>query len=460
MRVSANDRFAPIPAVETSCLRRQIRWPMINRFDVEACGCRKGLRDDIQFILRNHVFGPGKSVRRPLFGELHRGLGSKIPISQDDVVHRRPAVGVVTGERSGGFLRFDQCWGEGAGIKNALRAALAADRLHRMCRIAQQCYAAERPSRDRIAIDQWEFIDVGRSFDQRWQVEPGKSPSAESGKTLFLLDLPVPVLTRRRLIRHRHLADPVGQQFAARGFTNGIDDDALMEVTCNHHGLAIEEGIGFDRRTPQDLLREARLAFSRIKLMAHDGMDAVGPNENIGLVGQFGPGISINEASHDLVAPLLEARKPQPASEVFGSNAVADGANQEDLQLSAVDRNLRPPVSSGDSPWLAVDELSELVAEVEALRSDARHRKHVAKSKLGQLADRGRLQVNAHTERRRIAHRLIDPDRYSSLMQAERKTQPTDAATGDNDLQLLHFAATPGSRTLPKVSNSILRSSP
>ena len=89
---------------------------MINRFDVEACGRRKGPRDDIQFFLRNHVFDPGKSVRCSLFGELHRGLGTEIPISPDNVVHRRPAVGVVTGERSGGIAGFDHSTGESAGI--------------------------------------------------------------------------------------------------------------------------------------------------------------------------------------------------------------------------------------------------------------------------------------------------------------------------------------------------------
>ena len=130
-------------------------------------------------------------------------------------------------------------------------------------------------------------ISAGRSSQENRQ-----PPKAE--RTFFFSTLPVPILPRRRLIRHRHLADPVGQQFAARGLTDGIDDNALMQVTSNHHRLAVEERFGFDRRTPQDLPRETRLAFSRIKLMPHDGMDAVGPNEDIGLVGQFGPGISIN----------------------------------------------------------------------------------------------------------------------------------------------------------------------
>jgi hypothetical protein len=89
---------------------------MIDGFVVEACGRRKGLRDDIQFILRNHVFDPRKSVRRSLFGELHRGLGSEIPISLDNVVHCRSAVGVVAGERSGWIAGFDQRTGQGARI--------------------------------------------------------------------------------------------------------------------------------------------------------------------------------------------------------------------------------------------------------------------------------------------------------------------------------------------------------
>jgi hypothetical protein len=35
-----------------------------------------------------------------------------------------------------------------------------------------------------------------------------------------------------------------------------------MEVTGNHHGLAIQERFGFDRYTSKDLLREADLALS------------------------------------------------------------------------------------------------------------------------------------------------------------------------------------------------------
>ena len=121
---------------------------------------------------------------------------------------------------------------------------------------------------------------------------------------------------------------------------------------------------------------------------------------------------------------------------------------------------LRPAIAGRESPGFAVDQLSELVAEIEPLRGDAGLSKCVAKSKLSQFAYCGRLQIDADAERRGIAHRLIDANRYSGLMQAERKAQPADAASGNDDFQLLHFAATRGSLTLLKVSNSTLRSSP
>jgi transposase len=50
--------------------------------------------------------------------------------------------------------------GKRAGIDNCLRTGLATDRLHRMCGIADQRDAAERPCRNRIAIDQWKFVDI------------------------------------------------------------------------------------------------------------------------------------------------------------------------------------------------------------------------------------------------------------------------------------------------------------
>ena len=57
----------------------------------------------------------------------------------------------------------------------------------------------------------------------------------------------------------------------------------------------------------------------------------------------------------------------------------------------------------------------------------------VAEPKLGEFPHCRRLQIDADAKRREFAHRLIDPDPNASLMQAERKAQPADATTDNND---------------------------
>src|SRR5882757_2659326 len=125
-----------------------------------------------------------------------------------------------------------------------------------------------------------------------------------------------------------------------------------------------------------------------------------------------------------------------------------------------MDRILRPSISGGHSPGLAADQLSELVVQVQPLGGDAGLGEGGAEPELNEFAHGRGLKVDADPERREIAHRLIDPDLEAGLMQAERKAQPADAASDNDDVHLLHFAATRGSLILLNVSNSTLRSSP
>ena len=194
--------------------------------------------------------------------------------------------------------------------------------------------------------------------------------------------------------------------------------------------------------------------------MPNSGMDAIGADKNVRLVDLLRSGLPIGEAGPHAVIILLKADELQPAPDIVVADAVANGAEQEKLKLTAVDRILWPMVSSRETPLFTMDELAEFVAEIEPTRSDAGLRESFADSKLGQFADRGRLQIDADAKRRRIAHGLVHTDRYSGLMQAERKAQPADAASNNDDVKRLHRAATRGSLTLLKVSNSTLRSSP
>ena len=138
-------------------------------------------------------------------------------------------------------------------------------------------------------------------------------------------------------------------------------------MTGDDHRVAVEERLGLDGGAPQDLLREARLAFVRIELSPDGGMDAVGADENIGLVESVRSGIAIAEVgTYAGRHRCSNAGKPQFASEIFGSDAFADGAKQKHLQLAAMDRILWPAISGRESSWLAVNQLSEFVAEIEA----------------------------------------------------------------------------------------------
>lgn len=125
-----------------------------------------------------------------------------------------------------------------------------------------------------------------------------------------------------------------------------------------------------------------------------------------------------------------------------------------------MDRNLRPAISRCQPPRLAMDQLTELVAKIQALCADSGLCEGVSQAELGQLAHRCRLQVDPNAERQGIAHRLEEANLDAGLMQAEREAQPADAASDDYDPVLFHRAATRGSWTLLKVSNSTLRSSP
>src|SRR5262249_25339151 len=221
--------------------------------------------------------------------------------------------------------------------------------------IAEHRDAAERPSSNRIAIDQRKFVDVRRLLDQGGQVEPGEFPIAECSQDLFFGNKPVPVFGWGGPVRHRLLANPVNQTLAAWPPADGIDDDALVKMAGDDHGLAIEERLGLNRRPPQHLLGEARRAFHRIELMPDGGIDAVGADKDVRLVDLLRSGLTISEADAHTVTNLLKSGELQSASDVSVPDAVADCAKQEKLKLAAMNRILRPVVPGCEAPAVGMD---------------------------------------------------------------------------------------------------------
>jgi hypothetical protein len=172
----------------------------------------------------------------------------------------------------------------------------------------------------------------------------------------------------------------------------------LVEMTNDGHRLAIEEWLGFHGRPPQHLLGEARRSFRRIELMPNGRMNSVSAYKNVCLVNVLRSGMAIDEV-RPYPTVLLKAGQLQPGTNILASNAVADGAQQEELKFAAMDRLLRPAISSVQSATLGIDELAELVAEIEPARRNAGLRKRLAETKLSQFAYCSRLQIDANAER-------------------------------------------------------------
>src|SRR6202044_2140299 len=134
-------------------------------------------------------------------------------------------------------------------------------------------------------------------------------------------------------------------------------------------------------------------------------------------------------------------------AKIFRPDAVAQGLQQQHLQLSAMDRVLWPTISGQQPSWLAANQLPEFVEKAQFPRCQADLSQCVREPKLGKFAHRRRLQIDAHAKRSGVAHRLVHTDRDAGLMQAERQAEPTNAAAGNDDLHVLHLAATRGSLT-------------
>ena len=143
--------------------------------------------------------------------------------------------------------------------------------------------------------------------------------------------------------------------------------------------------------------------FARVEVPAHGGMDAVGADQEIAFrLARRLPG-RIDEVRDDLVAALLEARELMAGGERARTEALADGAEQNLLQLAARDRDLRPQVAGSLAARLGPDQLAVPVVEGELGGEDAGGGELVAEPERRELAHRVGLQVDPVAERDRAA---------------------------------------------------------
>jgi hypothetical protein len=125
---------------------------------------------------------------------------------------------------------------------------------------------------------------------------------------------------------------------------------------------------------------------------------------------------------------------------------------QEQVQLAAVDRVLRPSVAGRQLARLGPDRLAAL-AEVGQLGGlDADPLEPRGQPERGQDADRVRQDVDPDPERPHVRDRLEDERLDAGPLEAERGRQPADPTAGDQDPHRASSAAQASSAAATSAS--------
>ena len=173
-------------------------------------------------------------------------------------------------------------------------------------------------------------------------------------------------------LRYRHLADPVREQFIRPGLArHRISDDTLVQMSGNRLRAATKKWLSFDRRSPQNLAREARLTFIGVERMPYGRVDTIGADQNRCLARDVGSRRRIAKRRHYPMPILLETQKPEAGPDILITDPVTYRPQQQHLQSTTMDRILRPAVIGRKPSRLFGDQLAKFIEEPESVQHQA-----------------------------------------------------------------------------------------
>ena len=147
---------------------------------------------------------------------------------------------------------------------------------------------------------------------------------------------------------------------------------------------------------------------------------------------------------------LLEANEVMTGADPLGAEARTNRVKQDDEQLAAMDRILRPAIAGGAAAWFRPDQLAVFVVVGERRRFDRGLGERIAQTELGELAHCIGLQVDADAERAQRDDELIDAAINAGGVQAERRGQPADATADNENLHGLYLPSAVPPRFQPR----------
>ena len=402
------------------------------------------LEDRLELVLADDVVELVETLAGgALLDRVDDHVGRRRAVLQHDAAGGRQPRRLVGLERRRRIGLARQQPGERGGVDDRLGAAVAALRIHRMGGVAEQRHAAERPARDRVAVDHRVGEDRVGGADHGGGVEPVEAPVG--------IDR-VEVLEPAGLVpvdRHRHLAldlrHPV-DQLVAGGVdvvADRIDDQGRVAGADAGDALAREVGLMPRHPAPQVDAAIGERALVRIELRPHRRMDAVAGDQHIGLLGGERGAVRGGEARRHARLALLDAHAAMAGDEVVGAQPLAHGVEQHLVQVGAVDREMRPLVPGSQPPGLAVDQLAVAGEEGVVLRLAGDRRQRVLQAQRAELLDRVRPEIDADPERMDLGRRLEHPDAPGAAagVDRERQRQAADAAADNDDVHRSSLAA-------------------
>ncbi len=134
----------------------------------------------------------------------------------------------------------------------------------------------------------------------------------------------------------------------------------------------------------------------------------------------------------DAVCVLLEPLASPPQLDSIRAQPLAAGLEQQQLQVSAMDRELRRGIAGVAAERFPVDELAEAVVEHRLPGLDRNARQRALQPELAQFPARVRQDIDACAERRNLGGRFEHSRRDARAMQGERQRESADARADDD----------------------------
>src|SRR5712691_7635243 len=422
----------------------------VDRVDV-PCGDLLVAPGDLdQRFAADHILDAPEGL--PAGDRIHRlddQVGGRAAVGEDDGRGLRKAVRLIGLQRGRRIARSFEQLREPLGVENRLRAAVAAARVHRVRRVAEQRHAPEAPAPDRIAIDHRVLEHEFRAAQHVRNIQPVEAPVEVVADEVLEAPALVPVVLGPAVLLH--LAGPIERLRAVRMIADRIDYKFPgAQRPGPRHARAGEEGLAARHAAPQVDAAEERPSFLRIELTPHRRVESVAGDRDIGAHGRKRLGADrVLEMHRDAALVLVHA--PALVGHDYGvrADARADRVVEHGVQVGAMERVVGKLVAGAAPAGLAVDQLAVLVEERELTRLDADARDRFAEPQLEQPAHRVREKIDADPERLELGGGLVYPAGNAAAVQVKREREPADAAAYDRDFQFPSSSKEASRRPIP-----------